>query len=211
MSGKFRFLKSAVGLGDCPQDEIPEVAVLGRSNSGKSSLINAWVGSRIAKVSQVPGKTRLINFFSGPKYRLVDLPGYGYSARSGDEQAEWSTMIEPLLSARANVKSGLILVDSRRALSGLKQNKELVSTDEKLLFKFLHMAHRPFDVVFTKADKLGQSDTVALKRAMADFAEQGVSSFLISSQTGKGVVELEEAIFSTRIKPTMIFSAEDQE
>ena len=90
-----RFLKSAVWPKDYPEADRPEIALIGRSNAGKSSLLNALVSQKAAKVSQTPGKTRLLNFFDfGDHYRLVDMPGYGFAARSGDEILAWEKMIK---------------------------------------------------------------------------------------------------------------------
>src|SRR5687768_5730395 len=95
---KITFIKSAKVPKDFPHGSKPEVAIAGRSNAGKSSLINIMARSKVAKVSSTPGKTRLLNFFDyDNKFRLVDMPGYGFSKRSGHEQHSWEEMVEAYL------------------------------------------------------------------------------------------------------------------
>lgn len=189
MSGRFRFIKSAAQLQECPLDLMPEIAVLGRSNAGKSSLINAWTGSLLAKISAKPGKTRLINFFECKTYRLVDFPGYGYSARSGKEQASWAGMIEPVLGARVNLRAALILIDCRRE----------VAEEERMLLGFLKHRGLPVAIVLTKTDKLNRSEADKVKRASLSIT--GVDHVaLVSSQNKTGLAELEEFVFHNWIQ-----------
>lgn len=188
MAGRFQFLTSATRLEQCPADMRPEVAILGRSNSGKSSLINAWAQSQIAKTSSTPGKTRLINFFDGPHYRLVDFPGYGFSKRSGDEQASWGGMIETFLSTRGALKGALLLVDCRREWT----------KEEEMLMQFLNRRNSPVAVVLTKSDKLNRSE---LAKARSRFKSiEGVSAtFFVSSLKREGFQELEDYVYRTWI------------
>lgn len=171
---------------------VPEVAFLGRSNAGKSSLINAWAGSQIAKTSATPGKTRLINFFVGQGYRMVDFPGYGYSARSGDEQATWSGMIESFLGSRGNLCGAILVMDCRREWS----------EDEVMLSKFLQRCGKPMAVVLTKVDKLNRNEETKCRAAMAKLQESGSISaaFLVSNTKKSGIVELEEFVFDQWVK-----------
>lgn len=190
MSGLFRFITSATRPEECPFDNKPEVAFLGRSNAGKSSLINAWAGGSIAKVSGSPGKTRLINFFEGAKYRLVDFPGYGYSSRSGHEQASWAGMIEPVLSTRSNLRVALLLVDCRRVL----ESKSGLAEEEKMLIKFLGTKRLPVALVLTKSDKLNRAEETRLTKACEKI--HGIDhAFLVSSTKKSGLVELEDFVF----------------
>lgn len=184
MPGRFQFLTSATRLEQCPADMRPEVAVLGRSNSGKSTLINTWAQSQIAKTSSTPGKTRLINFFDGPHYRLVDFPGYGYSKRSGDEQASWGGMIETFLSTRGQLRGALLLMDCRREWTN----------EEAMLLQFLNRRGSPMAVVMTKSDKLNRSEETKIRAKFKTLP--GVSViFFVSSTKKTGIVELEEYVY----------------
>lgn len=184
MSGRFQFLTSATRLEQCPADMRPEIAVLGRSNAGKSTLINAWAQSQIAKTSSTPGKTRLINFFDGPHYRLVDFPGYGYAKRSGDEQASWGGMIESFLSTRGGLKGALLLMDCRREWT----------KEEEMLLQFLSRRNCPMGVVLTKSDKLNRSEETKIRAKFK--ALPGVAAiFFVSSTKRTGIQELEDYVY----------------
>ncbi len=134
-----------------PEDiNIQEIAVAGRSNVGKSSLINALLNAKLAKTGQTPGKTRSINFYrvESPKviFRLVDLPGYGYAKRSRDERNEWQRLISAYMRNRESLRLVLHLVDFRHGL--LKNDRDLqewIRAEGKNIF-----------VVFTKADKIAK-------------------------------------------------------
>jgi GTP-binding protein len=184
MAGRFQFLTSATQVSESPSDIFPEIAVLGRSNAGKSSLINAWTGSQLAKISGSPGKTRLINFFQGPKYRLVDFPGYGFSSRSGHEQASWAGMIESFLASRGNLVGALLVIDSRREWT----------QDEVLLVRFLQKIRKPVAVVLTKSDKLNRSEENSVRQKYKVLP--GVEAiYFVSSLKRTGLKELEEGVF----------------
>lgn len=183
-------MTSAVNLQGCPSDTKPEIAIVGRSNAGKSSLINTIAGSRIAQVSGTPGKTRLLNFYQGPKYRLVDMPGYGFAARSGSEQREWQKMIESFLAERENLVGLLLVMDIRRDWS----------KDERSLLDWLRPRMLPAAVILTKADKLSRS--AMLQRIREIRKDSGIEAVFASSALKKqGVDEIEEFIFQTWIKP----------
>src|SRR5580698_2775238 len=147
-----KFLISALSPEQFPVPSAPEVAFLGRSNVGKSSLLNALLGSKQAKVSQTPGRTRSINFFSitdtpqrqQPQMYFSDLPGYGYAKISKSISAEWPKFIEPYLAERPTLSLCLCLVDS---------NIPPQESDAQLIH-FLKSVQREFLVVATKADKL---------------------------------------------------------
>lgn len=140
------FRASAVDLRSCPEPELPEFALIGRSNVGKSSLLNYLTGkSDLAKVSQIPGKTRMINFFCiNQAFHLVDLPGYGYAKVSKQERSAFSAAVADFLLHRENLQRVLVLIDSR--LSPQAIDVEFI---EWLVGNSL-----PFILVFTKTDKL---------------------------------------------------------
>ncbi len=187
---RVEFVKSAKEVSGWPQDERPEIAITGRSNAGKSTFINALTNQKIAKVSNTPGKTILLNFFNiGQGYRLVDMPGYGYAARSGHEQVSWSDMIEPYLVLRTQLVGVILIVDIRRKWSD----------DEKLLVQFLEKHDRPWALVLSKTDKLNAKE---MREARLRFA--GVTSaqniFYCSSQKRESVQQVEEALYSRWVK-----------
>lgn len=187
---RLRYLGSAVDLPGCPVGSQPEVAIVGRSNAGKSTLINGIAGSRVAMTSSTPGKTRMLNFYTAPRYRLVDMPGYGFAARSGDEQTTWQDMIEPYLGARENLVGLVIVMDIRREWS----------EDEENLLKWISPRALPSIVVLTKADKLSRGESLARARTLQ--RASGVEHVLVTSSLEKrGYQELEDLIFENWIKP----------
>jgi GTP-binding protein len=187
-----RFLTSATEIRQCPADLIPEIVIAGRSNAGKSSLINGMAGNKIAKVSQVPGKTRLINFFATPHYRWVDLPGYGYASRSMDERESWQGMIENFLSARGNISGLLLLLDVRRDWA----------YEEEALVAWWRSIEKPVAVCLTKTDKLTRNEI--LKRVDLMRKSSGVEDiFHVSSTKRQGLEELEEFVFDQWIASTL--------
>lgn len=144
------FTTSAVKPGQYPVDGRVEIAFVGRSNVGKSSLINTVTNRRkLVKVSQTPGKTRLINFFIiNNQFYFVDLPGYGYAKVSKSEQAKWGGMMEQYLINRPQLKKVALLVDSRHKPTG----------DDILMYEWIKHYGYPVIVVATKKDKLNKSE-----------------------------------------------------
>ena len=170
--------------------DAPEVAFLGRSNVGKSSLINALLGSKMAHTSSTPGRTRAINFFAlhegaGEKMKLrptlifADLPGYGYAKISKSISAEWPKFIEPYLTERETLALGICLVDT---------NIPPQPSDTQLI-DFFKQTQRPFLVVGTKADRL--SNNVLAKSLAALKREHGVEEVLpVSTKNDAGIKAL---------------------
>ncbi len=144
-----QFLRSVTKHQDCPQPDKPEFAFVGRSNVGKSSLINYLTGfSKLAKTSGTPGKTQTINHFViNENWYLVDLPGYGYAKVSQDMKKKWIAMLQKYLQERENLVNTFILVDSR--LEPQKIDIEFVN--------WMGLQNLPFAIVFTKSDKLSVS------------------------------------------------------
>ena len=180
-----QFLLSAMNAAHFPAPAVPEIAFLGRSNVGKSSLLNALVGEKAAKVSQTPGRTRAINFFAlldqREKCRLIfaDLPGYGYAKISKSISAEWPKFIEPYLAERDTLKLCICLVDS---------NIPPQPSDGKLIHWLRHVG-RDFLVVATKTDRLsGNLRTRNLAAIRSAFELEEVLT--ISAKTGVGIGEL---------------------
>jgi GTP-binding protein len=180
-----RFLLSALRPEQFPPPGLPEVAFLGRSNVGKSSLINSLVGSKIARTSNTPGRTQAINFFeirwpgrSRPELVFADLPGYGYARVPREIARGWAQFIEPYLTERSTLALCLCLVDA---------NIPPQPSDLQLI-EFLRRSNRPLLVVATKADRAGtrlQASLNRLKQAL------GVDLVLpYSSKTGRGQSEL---------------------
>jgi GTP-binding protein len=180
-----QFLLSAMSAEQFPTPSVPEIAFLGRSNVGKSSLLNALAGAKAAKVSSTPGRTRAINFFTlldpSQKPRLVfaDLPGYGYAKISKSISAGWPAFIEPYLAIRSTLKLCICLVDS---------NVPPQQSDRQLI-DWLRAAGRDFAIVATKIDRLSGNERtrnlLALKRGL------GLDEVLpISSKTDYGMKDL---------------------
>jgi GTP-binding protein len=141
-----RFVKSSPKLELCPAPNLPEYAFIGRSNVGKSSLINMLVGEKkLAKISGTPGKTQLINhFLINDKWYLVDLPGYGYAKVSKTKREKWNKLINHYITGRDNLVNVFLLIDSRIP----PQKNDLA------FFEFLGEHQLPFTILFTKTDKI---------------------------------------------------------
>jgi len=180
-----QFQLSALAAEHFPPPTVPEIAFLGRSNVGKSSLLNALVGEKAAKVSQTPGRTRAINFFllcddkNRARLTFADLPGYGYAKISKSVSAEWPKFIEPYLAERETLKLCICLVDS---------NIPPQPNDGKLLEWLRHIG-RDFIVVATKTDRL--SGNARTRNLLAIKSAFGLDAALpISAKTGAGLKDL---------------------
>jgi GTP-binding protein len=186
-----KFITSSASAGGFPEEGPPEFAFLGRSNVGKSSLINSLLGQRLAHVSSTPGRTRTINFIGiyakaeqpVPELMLVDLPGYGYAKISRKVTAEWPKFIEPYLTARAALQLCIVLLDA---------NVPPQAPDRHLI-DFLRSARREFLIVATKTDKLsGNKLRSAISALAREHTVDGILAY--SSNTGAGRSELWRAI-----------------
>lgn len=168
------FLTSVAGKEKFLTAGVPEIAVAGKSNVGKSSFINALCGNKkLAKTSKEPGRTRLLNYFSinGGQYNLVDLPGYGYAKVSDAEKEKWGKLIEAYFQKSANVKNVFVLLDVRRD----------PSEDDKQMLHYLYFYHIPFTIIATKADKLSRSAGLTRRKQIADQIGVGVDNVYLTS------------------------------
>lgn len=152
-----------------------EIALAGRSNVGKSSLLNALGGSAIARTSKTPGRTRMVNYFDFGSFVVVDLPGYGFAKASGAEQAGWQEMIEGYLLGSKKLVHTLVLVDSR--LPAQASDKQMVS------FLFLH--NMPFTIVATKIDKIPKSKRFHRIKEIASGFKVGAENVIGTSSDEK--------------------------
>jgi len=181
------FVLSASGPEQFPREEYPEIAFLGRSNVGKSSLINALLGEKgLAFTSNKPGCTQAINFYRvGGSYYFVDLPGYGYARVSKDQTLQWKKLIESYLLERKVLELSVLVLDSRRGW--MERDLDLK--------RWLEVHRKPYLVVATKVDKLNQSER---HRSLATLDKQGAPVMSCSATTGRGMREIWQVIMKTR-------------
>jgi GTP-binding protein len=180
-----QFLLSAMSAAQFPAPAQPEIAFLGRSNVGKSSLLNALVGDKAAKVSQTPGRTRAINFFAlldqrqQPKLVFADLPGYGYAKISKSISSTWPAFIEPYLAERQTLRLCICLLDSN--ISPQPSDRQLID--------WLRHTGRTFAVVATKVDRLSGNERTRNLHALKKGLE--LEDILpVSAKTSYGLKEL---------------------
>ena len=180
------FIKSSPHIADCPADSKPEFAFIGRSNVGKSSLINMLTGKKgLAQTSSTPGKTKLINhYLINGKWYLVDLPGYGFAKVSRSSRSSFETMLREYLSERQTLINIFLLIDSRH---------EPMKTDLAFM-EWLGVSGIPFTIVFTKIDKSGktqlQSTIAKYKKRLLEDWEELPPIVLTSAQTAAGKSDL---------------------
>jgi GTP-binding protein len=180
------FLMSAVDPKGFPGDDLPEVAFLGRSNVGKSSLLNALVGAKVAFTSNTPGRTRTVSFFdvsvgsakAAPILRLADLPGYGFAKVSRAAAKEWPKFVEPYLAQRQRLDLCVVLVDAAIP----------PQDNDKVMLDLLREVRRQVVVVATKVDKVPSSKRVSVLKTLG--AALGAEPVPVSSRTGDGVQAL---------------------
>ncbi len=188
---KAEFVSSFTAENQCPKTGWPEFAFIGRSNVGKSSLINMLTGRKgLAKVSGTPGKTRLINYFNiNDRWYLVDLPGYGFAKVSKSQQRALSNMIEGYLAKRQTLALAFVLIDAN--VPPMRIDLEFINS--------LGEMRVPFAIVFTKTDRhkkgVSQSDNIAaFLEALSQYWEPLPKYFLSSAATGAGRSELLECV-----------------
>ncbi|HET7674516.1 MAG TPA: ribosome biogenesis GTP-binding protein YihA/YsxC [Gammaproteobacteria bacterium] len=176
-----RFLKSAADRATLPPDSGLEVAFAGRSNAGKSSVLNAIAGQRgLARTSKTPGRTQLINFFAlGDELRLVDLPGYGFARVPPAVRERWRAMIEGYFTSRRSLRGLFLIMDIRRPLTPF---------DQQMLGWFLPSG-RPVHLLLNKADKLSRGRCLATLAAVRRGLPDQVSAQIFSALTGAGIDE----------------------
>ena len=183
---KAEFVTSSGRPADFPADRLPEVAFLGRSNVGKSSLINTLVGRKgLAFTSSTPGRTQTINFYriNGALY-FVDLPGYGYARVPKEQTGKWRGLIESYLLDRQNLSLCFLILDARRGW--MDHDLELKS--------WLEFHNRRYQVIATKTDKLKQSEQ---EHGLAKIRKENAEPLPFSASTGRGVREIWQAISTT--------------
>lgn len=177
-----RYMLSAGDVAHFPAPSLPEIAFLGRSNVGKSSVINSLVDKKLARTSNTPGRTRAINFYEirragqpKPEFLFTDLPGYGYAKISREISQDWALFVDPYLQERATLAFCFALVDA---------NIPAQESDRQLL-EFLSSRGRPHAVIATKCDRMSGND---LTRALRNLGEEypGVTILPFSSKTGIG-------------------------
>jgi len=186
---KAKFVCSYVNTNDLPDDNLPEVAFAGRSNVGKSSLINCLLGRKgLAKTSSTPGKTRMLNYYNiDEAIYLVDLPGYGYARVSQGEKKRWGALIENYLTTREPLKGVIQLVDIRHA----------PSVDDVLMWKFLAQIQVPAMVVANKADKISRGQWLKHEKVIRETLGLGQGKIvLFSTETRQGMDEVQRTITS---------------
>ncbi|MDQ1159201.1 GTP-binding protein [Sphingomonas sp. SORGH_AS 950] len=191
-AGPVSFLKSAPALKFLPDPIVPEVAVAGRSNVGKSSLLNAMTNRNgLARTSNTPGRTQELNFFdvgTPPTLRLVDMPGYGFAKAPKDMVKQWRFLVNDFLRGRQALKRALVLIDSRH---GIKE------VDREIL-EMLDRAAVSYRIVLTKADKVKASELAAVvERTEAEARKRAAAHpeiLATSSEGGLGIPELRAAV-----------------
>ena len=188
MIKKAKFITSVADKSKIYETNAPEFAFAGKSNVGKSSLINYLTGqSKLAKTSSEPGRTRLLNYFeiNDGQFYFVDLPGYGYAKVSKEKKIKWGDLIETYLKTSENLKNVFVLLDIRHE----------PSADDLLLISFLFTLNIPFTIIATKADKLSKMQTRKAVAMLSAETKVGADNIIVTSVTQKkGREEVEKRI-----------------
>jgi GTP-binding protein len=193
-SGRVEFLLSAPQLKFLPEPVVPEIAFCGRSNVGKSSLLNALTGRRsIARTSVTPGRTQELNFFEvgePTQFRLVDMPGYGFAKAPVKVVEKWKQLVRTYLRGRAVLKRTLVLIDSRHGIKPVDED----------MMTMLDETAASYRLVLTKADKVKASDLAATLATVEAAARKHPAAFpqihVTSSEKGMGIPELRAAVLA---------------
>ena len=191
-AGPVAFLKSAPKLEHLPAPDVPEVAFAGRSNVGKSSLLNALTGRNgLARTSNTPGRTQELNFFDVGQplaFRLVDMPGYGFAKAPKDMVRQWRYLVNDFLRGRDVLKRCLVLIDSRHGIKDV----------DREILGMLDKAAVSYRIVLTKADKVKATDLAAVTQATEEEARKRPAAhpdiIATSSEGGMGIAELRAAV-----------------
>ena len=193
-SGRVEFLLSAPQLKFLPDPAVPEIAFCGRSNVGKSSLLNAITGRRaIARTSVTPGRTQELNFFeigNPTQFRLVDMPGYGFAKAPVKVVERWKSLVKSYLRGRQVLKRTLVLIDSRHGIKPVDVE----------MMRMLDEAAASYRLVLTKADKVKASELQQVREAVVDQARKHPAAYpeihVTSSEKGMGIADLRAAVLA---------------
>jgi len=180
------YIISAHNKSQFPTDDRPEIAFAGRSNVGKSSLLNRFAGRGVAKISGTPGKTRAVNFFLvNDKFYLVDLPGYGYARVPKSMKRGWRALMEGYMGDRPSLRAAVVIIDVRR---------ETIPEADTQMMDYLGSVGVPCIPVLTKIDKLSRSKLAQAKKACSRQLPEGAEPVFFSAVTKEGLNDLRKRI-----------------